>query len=473
MTRPSAHSDWNNVDLWRNICPELSIQPMSNHNEMDKVVIKDKPLLDFEEISSDLLTDGYSLLDDFGAFISPKLIEKLTRGIVQLKEKGWPASMILLFDETWMLAQHAAKIIQSCTHPENILNFDLLAWHIDPSAGESGFSPHRDRQPENVMSSFHQSDHSTVSRNNLGHAKYVTLWLALTDATPENSCLYVIPAINDPGYLEGDDNDEDQDQLPDEVNAPRESFGKPAIISNQGPLQRALRFKESYQNIRAIPRNAGQAVLFTHRIMHWGSKGNPRKKGSPRIAISFVASHESFEKPYVKPEYLSKSKLPPFEIRLLLVCSQLLIYYQRFNLSRATIRTCYDYVKAHESELEPVYLNKVCVEFVKALKEAQVISGAQAADATAPLMNATEDASDDEEAMLEEMLNAKAGGYGDFEDDYDETEGINENNYSADEDDDEEETDYAGFNFDAHIKKRAPCADIISKEDPKKSKTED
>lgn len=61
-------------------------------------------------------------------------------------------------------------------------NFDILAWHIDPIQNQVGFSPHRDRQPdtiEGLKQSFYED----------GQAKYVTHWIALTDANPNNSCL--------------------------------------------------------------------------------------------------------------------------------------------------------------------------------------------------------------------------------------------------------------------------------------------
>ena len=35
-------------------------------------------------------------------------------------------------------------------------------------------------------------------------AKYVTLWAALTAATPESSCLHFVPRKLDPGYQQGD-----------------------------------------------------------------------------------------------------------------------------------------------------------------------------------------------------------------------------------------------------------------------------
>ena len=37
-----------------------------------------------------------------------------------------------------------------------------------------------------------------------GTPHYCTVWVALTDATPANSCLMVVPKDKDKGYSEGD-----------------------------------------------------------------------------------------------------------------------------------------------------------------------------------------------------------------------------------------------------------------------------
>jgi hypothetical protein len=61
-------------------------------------------------------------------------------------------------------------------------NFDMLAWHIDARRKQVGFSPHRDRQPDNLdalKDSFYPD----------GQAKYITHWIALAEANPNNSCL--------------------------------------------------------------------------------------------------------------------------------------------------------------------------------------------------------------------------------------------------------------------------------------------
>ncbi len=247
------------------------------------------------------------------------------------------------------------------------------AWYIDPRENAAGFSPHRDRQPTNeeVENSFHKD----------GQAKYVTLWMALSNATPENSCIYVIPKQYDPGYLQGDDVEENHKNDPMlDVNCT--SANDIQSTTEEDPLARCLKTKESYQNIRALPTRSGESVAFTHRIIHWGSRGNSNCE-EPRIAISFVTSDPSFEKPYLKnfENYSQKrsddssttpgvaSFLPPFHIRLLMVCAQLLIYYQRFDLPHETIRACYEYCKLHKEELDESYWKKVSYEFVNAMSE--------------------------------------------------------------------------------------------------------
>jgi len=335
-------------------------------------------------------------------------------------EHSLPATFVLLFDETWKLAresyhlllqdddgtkdtqQHQQKGILHRNSSTMAFNFDMLAWYIDPKLNQAGFSPHRDRQPES-LSDLKQSFYSD------GQAKYITHWIALADATPENSCLYVIPKACDPGYLQGDDMSEEEEEY-DQLD----------------PLSRALNTKQSYQNIRALPRTAGQSVIFTHRILHWGSKGNPDALNNhPRVAISFVYSDTEFEAKYLSKESFSKDSrgnwsYPSFETRLLLVCAQLLIYYQRFNLPISTLRACYEYCKANSDQLDENYKKKVFVEYVKAMKEQR--DGIPDCDKEDKESNRNDTNcdrevanSDDEEALLEEMLNNS----GDFEDDYD------------------------------------------------------
>ncbi|KAL9183439.1 hypothetical protein ACHAXT_004295 [Thalassiosira profunda] len=429
---PSNGSDlltrWSDADHWRRLCPHLTIledalPARSSSGDGCNEATNEKLL-------TRLVDDGYALLDRPAC--GDSLREKLARGITDLEEQhSLPATFVLLFDEAWALAAESYKILlqnnissgngdekrspkqSGILQPHQMaFNFDVLAWHIDPRSGKAGFSPHRDRQPE-TMDALKDSFYPD------GQAKYVTHWVALSDATPENSCLYVIPRQFDPGYTGGDDPPENEGECSKDDSD--ECSEKEQTISD--PLSRALSTKQSYQNIRALPRNAGASVIFTHRILHWGSRGNPEALDvRPRIAISFVYSDVEFEAPYLVGETLAedgsgKWRCPPFSIRLLMVCAQLLIYYQRFDLPASTLRACYDYCKANADKLHEAYRKKVFFEFVKAMKE-RMDGSNEGTEENKPAANDVgggDANSEDEEALLEEMLDNSDA----FDDDYD------------------------------------------------------
>jgi len=468
-------------NAWEAICTGLSIASTSTNTNGGRIsksgvhVANPKFKTKHERRREKLIHNGYALVDDLFD------VQLLRKGIEDLHKQNLPATFILLFDETWRLACESKRVLEQTSHKKNVFNYDLLAWYIPP--GSPGFSPHRDRQPDDAPSTFHSDDQQ---------AKFITNWIALSDATPENSCLYVIPKPYDPGYTKGDsDNvtDDNDSNDCDEAKSGRSSDG------SADPLHRALSSKESFQHIRCLPRKAGQSILFTHRIIHWGSQGDPadlvarhndedddddeRNSSeitlSPRIAISFVCSDPNYEAPLLvnHKKYFSIDsnaddssdipQFPPLHIRLLLVCAQLLIYYQRLDLEKPVIKACYDYCKQHEEELEETYRRKVFVEFVNAMKEQNVTNNknkecastvtttttAVAGQTHTSLKSSSDvpeagtgfcddddvDDENDEDAMLEEMLNAEAGGYGEFEDDYDDLEEGDE----YDDDDDEEE----------------------------------
>lgn len=388
--------------FWRDKCACLKISEDSNGQTSSKEGNSQSSLMlgigseESERKRSKLVSKGYVLVDEP---FDCDLVGSVKKGIEQLHEIELPATFVLLFDEAWSLARASRSLLDKCTHCDNHFNFDLLAWYIEP--GKGGFSPHRDRQPENASSTFHSDK----------QAKFVTNWIALSDATTENSCLHVIPKSCDPGYLEGDTEKED-------------------------PLQRALPNKESFQKIRALTRKSGQSILFDHRIIHWGSSSDEDTKDPPRIAISFVASDPKYEPPLVDPEYFTATRNPPFRIRLLLVCAQLLIYYQRFELDKDAVKACYKYCKRYEGELHETYRRKVFLEFVNAMKESNEVK---------VVITEEGDEEDEEDAMMQEMLDAESGGYGEFQDDYDELdESHTEDGSDDDLSNDDEETNLFG-----------------------------
>lgn len=68
--------------------------------------------------------------------------------------------------------EQVSRIMELATG--NRCNMDLLAWYIDPNSDQAGFSPHRDRQPDDSPASFRQD----------GTPMYSTCWIPFTGAGP-------------------------------------------------------------------------------------------------------------------------------------------------------------------------------------------------------------------------------------------------------------------------------------------------
>ena len=157
----------------------------------------------------------------------------------------------------------------------------------------------------------------------------------------DNSCLYVIPKYLDPAYYEDDltatdvpsSTSSSTSSSIDKISVGRSTEtnlkeAKPRrkkteesrqLSADQfrqyDPLAAALTSKESYQHIRALPLRAGEFVIFTHRIMHWGSKGRKSYTGCPRISLSVAFSDPTFEAPYFTANEGQHLQRPLFSMR--------------------------------------------------------------------------------------------------------------------------------------------------------------
>ncbi|KAL6756259.1 hypothetical protein V8C86DRAFT_99024 [Haematococcus lacustris] len=331
-------ADFSDPAFWRAVCPELSVTDVSDQCDLSSMP---QPMRLPGGVSDSIRQQ----IDREGAcVVTPEQLpwqhvhwSRLASAVEQLMQKGWPPTFLLMYDEVWHIIHQLDAVMQATTG--NTCNLDILAWHIDPRQGGAGFSPHRDRQPDSAPDTFRPD----------GSAMYTTAWLPLVPATPDNSCLYVIPRWADPGYFEGDDD------------------------KGPGPLAAALRDKEAYQSIRALPADPGAAVLFTHRTIHWGSKGRPGHP-HPRISLSFGCSGPEYEPPYFERCHLP---LPQLGLRAALACGQMIVYHERFHFSRRQLLQFHSVFKSHISQFHPSYQASVLKEFVAACKELE--AGAAAA----------------------------------------------------------------------------------------------
>lgn len=334
-------------DYWLALCPRLSI----TEQPAWKARVSPGGLIEADRVRQDLIEDGYSKIAQRGAVVSQEIVAQLNAGIVNLVRAGWPATFIIIYDEAWEAIEGMQTMIDAATHRKNRCIYDIVAWHVDAESGQAGFSPHRDRQPEDWMPRGLSRDvRSTFSSKIDGRvAKYNTVWLAVSEASAENSCLNFLPQRYDPGYLNGD--------LPDE-----------------DPMLRAFGVgKEVFQQIRSVPLPAGGCTFHTHRIIHWGSAAKAQRPGTervpvaPRLAISCAFSDADFESPYLKraePEGQKRKKASflvggglNLSIRLALAGAQVVNYADRWieQLPAHVFANCHRLFAAQEEAFLETY----------------------------------------------------------------------------------------------------------------------
>src|SRR5262249_60237350 len=98
----------------------------------------------------------------------------------------------------------------------------------------------------------------------------LTAWVALTDATPLNGCIYLVPAHVDAG------------------------------VRTIGPGRDVLRRP---QDARAQPAPAGSLLVWNHGVLHWGVRSS-RRAPPPRVAAALQVQRRdiaSFARPLFDP----------------------------------------------------------------------------------------------------------------------------------------------------------------------------
>ena len=217
-------------DYWRRLCPFLTVE----RNELlAQHTIPLNPSTS-STLKQEFIKNGFFRLEQ-SIVNAPDTCAKMAQGISRLILHGWPASFIFMYDEPWAVIAKMQATLSTITGGSTFVG-DVFAWHVNPSQGQRGWGPHRDR-----MGSGPESFRAD------GTPMLSTSWLALTDATPDNSCLHVIPAFEDPWYHHQDRPDVD-------------------------PLASVFQGKpEAFQSIRCLSCPAGALWHFSHRIIHWGS----------------------------------------------------------------------------------------------------------------------------------------------------------------------------------------------------------
>lgn len=261
--------------FWSSIVPALRIEDRASFQEIHAW----DPGHDGGSLTVDLDREGYIHLPRCQSADRTRL---MADAVTRLTEVGIPPVFCMVFDEFWLPAFALGRIVSVALGGSYQLLPDFWVWHIDPSKGETGWSPHRDK------------DYRALFPD--GRPKAVTAWLALSDAGPLNSCMYVVPANRDPTY----------------------------------GTERDGEWTFAYPDIRALPAGPGDIYIWNQAVLHWGSHASPQET-RPRMSMAFEFQRDDvapFNRPLIPPQAILR-----FEDRLKLIGKQVIQYNHMYPLS--------------------------------------------------------------------------------------------------------------------------------------------
>lgn len=212
------------------------------------------------------------------AVIAPAACDVL-RGVLQaVLAAGWPVVFAFAVEEVWAASQSPslARVLSGALGPGYRQRHQIFAHWVSPVAGAAGWVPH--------------VDGAGTSR--------VSVWLPLSQATPENGCMVVVPKSRMPSELCGMGFHR------------RESF-------TYAETSRLLHAS------RALPASPGSLLGWDHDVVHWGSHCDGG--GAPRVslAVEYEALSAGDE---AEPPLFDPLVTPPFADRIRAVARAVLGY---------------------------------------------------------------------------------------------------------------------------------------------------
>ena len=279
----SANQNSGEVDafsrkFWQELCPELHVVDVDWLQSQSLIGVNDGSK---KGIASFLDREGYVHLEQLQWQLP---IDVLADSVQRIQARGLVPPFCFIYDEFWMLFAKLDPLLQGQLGKDYQQLPDFWAWIVDPRRGESGWKPHRDKGYKALFPD--------------GRPRALTAWVALSDSTTHNGCMYIVPADRDPTY--GKVNDQDH--------------------------------KFDLSDIRALPAKAGDTLVWNQAVLHWGSRSAPRNV-PPRVSVAF--EFQCAESHKLNDFVMVPKQIPSFEARISLICKQILQYQHMYPLQQS------------------------------------------------------------------------------------------------------------------------------------------
>ena len=266
--------------VWRRFAPELHVCEKSTFLGASPIELPSISSVPTPEL---IKREGYIHASGVPWAVDIGLLAKTVRALSAAK---LAPVFGFVFDEFWLPFFQMAPLYRSLLGDYKMLP-DFWVWNIDPRTAEAGWRPHRDKGAAGLLPDR--------------MPKSLTTWIPLSNATPLNSCMYVVPAMLDPTYAT--------------------------------PEEDQMRFE--LQSIRALPASAGDLLMWNQAIMHWGSRSSAR---APETRVSMAFEFQRADVPPFNHPLLDPMQMQPFELRLRLIAKQVMQYKHMYGVAPAVER---------------------------------------------------------------------------------------------------------------------------------------
>ena len=264
------------VEFWRAFAPGLHIgdSPILKNLSIYQVAPDQK-----QTLVTLMKTEGYVQ----GAMDWGLNLNSMAEQVRGLSAANLSPVFAFIYDEFWIPFFKLHPLYLMLLGGDYFFLPDFWIWNVDPSRGDSGWRPHRDKGKFALFPD--------------GTPKSLTTWIPLSNATPLNGCMYLVPACFDPTY--GTDEEKN--------------------------------WKFELSSIRALPAKPGDFFIWNQAVLHWGSRTSPRASES-RVSMAFEFQRADAE-PFNKP-LLHALSVPSFEGRLKLIAKQILQYRHMYQITQ-------------------------------------------------------------------------------------------------------------------------------------------
>jgi hypothetical protein len=261
---------------WTSLCPGLSIG--SRATALDEIRVPDGS---WSDAARQIHREGYAATP---VFLPPPVLARLNGAIDAVVAAGWPSTFAWVFDDFWSAARTPAvrRLLDSALGPGS-RQVPHVWVHVVPAvAGARGWGPHKD---------------GGLAR---GSRTHLSLWIALTDASVDNGCMYVLPR-----------------------SAASASLVDRDWSSGVMPMADAVRL---VSGVRALPAPAGAALAWDFDLLHWSgvrTGGGPARRSLSLEFIGATAEPSPDEHPLIA---CGDDRLPTFEQRLTCIAEGIMQY---------------------------------------------------------------------------------------------------------------------------------------------------